>query len=111
MMDENLNEDHIVAILQGIPVFCVNRTYTKSTPTPAHEVQYKFKFDNNYGASVVMFKEAYRPHYLRRGPKHIYELAVLGKDDQIYYDSEITSNVERGDEFYINDLLNRIEKL
>jgi len=44
-------------------------------------------FDNGYGASVVKHKHSYG------GDKGLYELAVLGNDGQITYDTPITNDV------------------
>ena len=44
-------------------------------------------FDNGYGASVVKHKHSYG------GDKGLYELAVLGKDGHITYDTPITNDV------------------
>lgn len=44
-------------------------------------------FDNGYGASVVKHEHSYG------GDKGLYELAVLGKDGQITYDTQITNDV------------------
>jgi hypothetical protein len=45
----------------------------------------RFKFPNNYGASVINNKASY-------GHPKSYEIAVL-YDDEIYYDSPITNDV------------------
>ena len=44
-------------------------------------------FDNGYGASVVKHEHSYG------GDKGLYELAVLGKDGHITYDTPITNDV------------------
>jgi hypothetical protein len=47
----------------------------------------RITFDNGYGASVVKHEHSYG------GDKGLYELAVLGKDGQITYDTPITNDV------------------
>jgi len=55
---------------------------------PIHDgVQYKFKFANNYGASVVRHKYSYG------GDRGLWELAVLDKEDHLCYDTEISDDV------------------
>ena len=75
-------------------------------------VQYVFKFDNNYGASVIKNKGSYGREL------DLWELAVIkftdeGKDDwNLCYDTEITDDVlgelDDGD---VRDLLDRIRGL
>ena len=50
-------------------------------------VQARITFDNGYGASVV------KTPYSYGGDKGLYELAVLGKDGHITYDTPVTSDV------------------
>ena len=50
-------------------------------------VQAIIKFKNGYGASVV------RSEYTYGGSDGLYELAVLGKDGHITYDTPITNDV------------------
>lgn len=67
--------------------------------------QWKFKFDNGYGASVITGGIAYCSE------AQPYELAVL-KDYELCYDTPITDDVLgylTSDEVY--DLLDRIEQL
>lgn len=67
--------------------------------------QWKFKFDNGYGASVITGGIAYC------NEAQLYELAVL-KDNELCYDTPITDDVIgylTSDEVY--DLLDRIEQL
>ena len=104
-----MNEDFTAAVLKGTPIFCVNRTY-KMTRAPISVLleQYTFEFDNGYGASIVKFIDKDMI-----GGKD-YELAVLkyhGADSNITYDTPITEDIERGDEYYMNKLLCSIEKL
>ena len=47
----------------------------------------RITFDNGYGASVVKHEHSYG------GDKGLYELAVLGKDGHITYDTPITNDV------------------
>lgn len=50
-------------------------------------VQYKFKFDNGYGASVIK-------HYGSYGYElDLWELAVLGPDGDLNYGTSITDDV------------------
>ena len=44
-------------------------------------------FDNEYGASIVQGPHSYG------GADGLYELAVVGKDDEICYDTPITNDV------------------
>jgi hypothetical protein len=56
---------------------------------PAHigGVQSRITFDNGYGASVV------KTPYSYGGDKGLYELAVLGTDGHLTYDTPITNDV------------------
>ena len=47
----------------------------------------RITFDNGYGASVVKHEHSYG------GDKGLYELAVLGKDGELTYDTPITNDV------------------
>ena len=49
--------------------------------------QRKFKFANGYGASVVCGPYTYG------GPERLFELAVLGQDGHLTYETPITSDV------------------
>ena len=66
----------------------------------------RMMFENGYGVSVVQTPTTYG------GADGFYELAVIGKDGQITYESPITSDVEG----YLNEddvtkLLEQIQKL
>lgn len=50
-------------------------------------IQYKAKFNNGFGASIVKHDFSYG------GSSGLYELAVLDKDGNLTYDTPITSNV------------------
>lgn len=50
-------------------------------------VQSRIKFDNGFGASVV------RTDFTYGGKDGLYELAVIGKDGNITYDTPITNDV------------------
>lgn len=104
-----MNEDYTVAVLKGIPIFCVNRIYKlKKVPSTFLMEQYTFEFENGYGASVVEFIDK------TSSGGYKYELAVLkyhGADSNITYDTEVTEDIERGDAKFIDGLLTRIEKL
>jgi hypothetical protein len=56
---------------------------------PSHigGVQARIQFDNGYGASVV------KTPYSYGGDRGLYELAVLGTDGHLTYDTPITSDV------------------
>lgn len=106
-----MNEDYTVAVLKGIPIFCVNRLYSYNIDehrTPFIKNQYRFEFENGFGASVVEFIDRNMS-----GGEH-YELAVLHTgeiDTTIVYDTSIIDDIERGDEYYINELLDKIGAL
>jgi hypothetical protein len=79
-------------------------------PTETHRLhgglQDIYRFPNGYGASVVSHAYSYG------GPSGRYELAVLDQDDNLCYDTEITSDVIgwlADDE--VQRLLERIEAL
>ena len=59
----------------------------KEHPSHIEGVQAVITFDNGYGASVVCTPHTYG------GDKGLYELAVLGTDGHITYDTSITSDV------------------
>ena len=59
----------------------------KTHPIHGDGVISRITFDNGYGASVVKHEYSYG------GDKGLYELAVLGKDGQITYDTPITDDV------------------
>ena len=63
-------------------------------------------FDNGYGATVVQGPHSYG------GSDGLYELAVVGKDDEICYDTPVTSDVEGYlSETQVTDLLIKIQQL
>jgi hypothetical protein len=82
------------------------------TNTPFKEVPLlggvhrKYHFDNGYGASVV------RHDYSYGGSDGFWELAVLGQDGHLTYDTPITDDVigYLTDE-QVQDLLSQIESL
>ena len=61
----------------------------KTHPNLGHigGIQARITFNNGYGASVV------RSEYTYGGSDGLYELAVLGKDGHITYDTPITNDV------------------
>ena len=66
----------------------------------------RITFDNEYGASVVKHEHSYG------GDKGLYELAVLGKDGHITYDTTITNDVIgylRPED--VTDVMEKIQKL
>ena len=63
-------------------------------------------FDNGYGATVVQGPHTYG------GSDGLYELAVIGKDDEICYDTPVTGDVEGYlSETQVTDLLIKIQQL
>jgi hypothetical protein len=63
-------------------------------------------FDNGYGATVVQGPHSYG------GSDGLYELAVIGKDDEICYDTPVTGDVEGYlSEAQVTDLLTKIQQL
>ena len=66
----------------------------------------RMMFENGYGVSVVQTPTTYG------GADGFYELAVVGKDGQITYETTITSDVEGYlDEIGITKLMEQIQKL
>ena len=59
----------------------------KEHPNHLGGVQAVITFDNGYGASVV------KTPYSYGGDKGLYELAVLGTDGHLTYDTPITNDV------------------
>ena len=63
-------------------------------------------FDNGYGATVVQGPHSYG------GSDGLYELAVVGKNDEICYDTPVTGDVEGYlSETQVTDLLIKIQQL
>jgi len=63
-------------------------------------------FDNGYGATIVQGPHTYG------GSDGLYELAVLGKNDEISYDTPVTGDVEGYlSEAQVTDLLIKIQQL
>lgn len=63
-------------------------TFTPVSSTPLHGgIQHIFRFENGYGASVVQHAYSYG------GANGSWELAVLDENDDLCYDTEITSDV------------------
>jgi len=54
---------------------------------PEMGTQRIYRFPNGYGASVIRHENSYG------GRKGLYELAVLDSNDEICYDTPVTSNV------------------
>jgi hypothetical protein len=99
------NEDHTAGVLKGIPVFCVNRIYKTKFTTILNKTRYKFTFDNGYGASIVKFIDK---EYSGGAD---FEMAVLDSIGEPIYTTPITEDIERGDEYYMHELLCKIEAL
>jgi len=106
---KELNEDYTAGVLAGIPIFCINRIYKSDIEKHyIFKIQYRFRFENNYGASVIEFRD----HNLSNGSQ--YELAVLkfeNNDGTITYDTSVTTDIERGNDMDIHKLLIQIEEL
>ena len=63
-------------------------------------------FDNGYGATIVQGPHTYG------GADGLYELAVVGKNDEICYDTPVTGDVEGYlSEAQVTDLLIKIQQL
>ena len=63
-------------------------------------------FDNGYGATIVQGPHTYG------GSDGLYELAVIGKNDEICYDTPVTGDVEGYlSEAQVTDLLIKIQQL
>ena len=63
-------------------------------------------FDNGYGATIVQGPHSYG------GADGLYELAVIGKNDEICYDTPVTGDVEGYlSEAQVTDLLIKIQQL
>jgi hypothetical protein len=105
-----LGEEYTAGVLQGIPIFCINRLYNVHNETVSLLcTRYVFKFDNGFGASIVDFKDK-----MFSGGAD-YELAVIecmpnGKH-KITYETEVCEDIERGDAKYMHELLTKIEAL
>jgi len=66
----------------------------------------KVMFDNGYGASVIIGPHTYG------GEDGLYELAVLGKDKKLTYDTSVTDDVEGYlSEDEVTKLMEQIQKL
>jgi hypothetical protein len=66
----------------------------------------RIMFDNGYGASVIIGPHTYG------GEDGLYELAVLGKDKKLTYDTPVTDDVEGYlTEDDVTKLLEQIQKL
>lgn len=50
-------------------------------------IQYHFKADNGYGASIIRCK------FSHGNTQDLWELAIIGKDGDLCYDTPITKNV------------------
>ncbi len=98
---KNYNEAHTIAVLSGIPIFCVNRIYvnhpTNITSPIGRRNHYRFELDNGYKVSVVEFVDR------RFSGGHQYE-ALMSKNS-------LFEDVERGNEHHIHDVLCQIERL
>ena len=69
-------------------------------------IQRKYLFRNGYGASVI------KSPYSYGGSDGLWEIAVLGKDGKLCYDTPITDDVIGYlDDYEVNDILTQIEEL
>ena len=69
-------------------------------------IQYHFKADNGYGASIIQHDFSYG------GNNGLWELAVVGKDGNLCYDTPITNDVLGYlTEEEVNSTLKKIELL
>lgn len=69
-------------------------------------IQYKAKFTNGYGASIVKHQFSYG------GDRGLYELAVVGPDGNLCYTTPITNDVlGHLSEQEVNETLDAIEAL
>lgn len=86
-----------------------NENKIKDGTTGIGAEQKVYKFDNNFGASVI------RGAYTYGGEQGLWELAVIefdGDDWGLTYETDITSDVVGYlEEFEVDALLDRIEKL
>jgi hypothetical protein len=71
----------------NVPDSTVKSEYKESTKPYIIGEQYLYEFENGYGASVVCNNSSYG------GNAGLWELAVLGKDGDLCYDTEITDDV------------------
>lgn len=102
----NLNEDYTAGVLAGVPIFCINRIYKNGDWATSHiKDKYRFMFDNGFGASIVEFVDR------EISDGHQYELAVIGPGGSLVFDTDTFVDVERGDEYYMHEILCRIEAL
>lgn len=103
-----MNEDYTAGVLKGIPIFCINRKYTSYPSTPMLKEVYLFKFDNNFGANVIGFKNKELFNGLN------YEMTVFEFGDDnfpITRNTAIPNRLLQGDAMYIHLLLTEIESL
>lgn len=72
----------------------------------ANNDQWKFKFDNGFGASVIRGPHSYG------GSEGLFELGVLGKDGHLNYDTPVTDDVVGHLTVdSVNELLDKIAQL
>lgn len=69
-------------------------------------IQYHFKASNGYGASIVKHSFSYG------GDRGLWELAIIGKDGALSYDTPLTNDVLGYlTESEVNETLSKIEAL
>ena len=102
-------EKYIVAALKDVPIFCVDRKYTEIVRSDGFiKKHYNFRFDNNYGASVIQFVDKIFSN------NNEWELCVFhygGDSHSLCYSTNVTNDVERGAAEHIDKLLIDIEAL
>jgi hypothetical protein len=75
-------------------------------PSPGVGIQARIMFENGYGASIVKGEHTYG------GREGLYELAVLGSDGRLTYNTPVTDDVEGYlTEEDVTNLLNQIQNL
>lgn len=75
-------------------------------PSPVVGIQARIMFENGYGASIVKGEHTYG------GREGLYELAVLGSDGRLTYNTPVTDDVEGYlTEEDVTNLLNQIQNL
>ena len=94
-LDETYNKEHKMTDFKKLP------------SNPAHDgIQYTTTFQNGYGASIVQHSYSYG------GTAGLWELAVIGKDGYVCYDTEITNDVLGYlTEKEVNETLDKIAQL
>lgn len=104
-------EEHTIARLEGKPIFTVGRKYSFVDMKSGlfGKCRYTFRFDNNYGASVILWSND-----SRIDPSKPYELAILyfrGTVSDVDYTTPLgTDVIQYCGEHDVDRLLSDIEK-